>query len=136
MAMKPSAPAWLDRELAAWEAEGLVTPDQVRVIRARYSAPAAATEGTVSSPGGGGAAAVPGKPWGVILFGGFGAVLLGLGVILLFAKSIAELNNDWMNRFRFVYRAPEPAAVRGLPNAALVWQGELATRAFWNGGMD
>ncbi|MFA5206851.1 MAG: DUF2157 domain-containing protein [Lentisphaeria bacterium] len=82
--MKPSAPAWLDRELAAWEAEGLIAPDQVRNIRARYSAPAAAAEVPVPSvevPD----AAVPGKPWGVLLFGGFGAVLLGLGVILLFA---------------------------------------------------
>ncbi|MFA5206852.1 MAG: GDYXXLXY domain-containing protein [Lentisphaeria bacterium] len=51
-------------------------------------------------------------------------------------KSITELDNDWVNRFRFVYRAPESAALQGLPNAALVWQGELATRAFWNGGVD
>ena len=51
-------------------------------------------------------------------------------------KPITELNNDWGHAVRFVYHAPAPAALRGLPNAALVWQGELPTRAFWARGVD
>lgn len=82
--MKPSAPAGLDRELAAWEAEGLVTPEQARAIRARYSA-AAVAETPVPPPVVTAAAAADSRPWGAILFGGLGAVLVGLGVILLFA---------------------------------------------------
>jgi uncharacterized membrane protein len=78
--MKPSAPAWLDRELAAWEAEGLVTPEQARAIRSRYSA-AMAVEAAVPPM----ADAAASRPWGAILFGGLAAVLVGLGVILLFA---------------------------------------------------
>jgi uncharacterized membrane protein len=59
---------WLMKELESWLAEGVVSPEQAETLRQRY----AAREST-------------GLPWGLILFGGLGAVVLGLGVILLFA---------------------------------------------------
>lgn len=50
-------------------------------------------------------------------------------------KHLTELT-DWGHAVRFVYQAPAPAVLQGLPNAALVWQGELPTRAFWARGVD
>lgn len=58
---------WLSKELDRWSANGLVTPDQAARIRALYPPPEA------------------GAPWGMIAFSGIGAVVLGLGVILLLA---------------------------------------------------
>jgi uncharacterized membrane protein len=58
---------WLFRETGHWVVEGIVTDQQARLIRQRY-------EGA------------PGHPsWGILLFAGFGAVVAGLGVTLLFA---------------------------------------------------
>ncbi|MEI8079692.1 MAG: hypothetical protein WCH61_08730, partial [bacterium] len=50
-------------------------------------------------------------------------------------KPIADITDGWQ-AVRFVYHAPTPAALPGLPNAALVWQGELPSRAFWSRGVD
>jgi len=58
---------WLRGELAQWQAEGLIDASQAGRIAARYPAPQPATA------------------WGTIVFSGIGAVVLGLGVILLFA---------------------------------------------------
>lgn len=61
---------WLATELERWTADGLITADQASRLRARYPVeprdPAA-------------------PPWGVIVFFALGAVVVGLGVILLFA---------------------------------------------------
>ena len=64
------------KKLDEWAAEGLITAEQAEAIRAREPAPK-------SSP-----------PWGILIFAGFGAVVLGLGVILLFAY-----NWDQMHKF-------------------------------------
>ncbi|MFO7871714.1 MAG: DUF2157 domain-containing protein [Kiritimatiellia bacterium] len=56
----------ISKELKAWVSEGLITAGQEQAIRARYE------QGT-------------GTSWGMILFSGLGAVVTGLGVILLFA---------------------------------------------------
>jgi uncharacterized membrane-anchored protein len=45
-------------------------------------------------------------------------------------KRLTELRQDWSTRFRFVYRSPDGVFSTNLPNANLVWQGELRTRAF------
>ena len=50
-------------------------------------------------------------------------------------KLIADITDGWQS-VRFVYQAPAPAALQGLSNAALVWQGKLPTRAFWSRGVD
>ncbi|MCX6992645.1 MAG: DUF2157 domain-containing protein [Kiritimatiellaeota bacterium] len=67
---------WLKGELAAWVSEGIIASDQAEAIRKRYP------EET------------PGFAWGTIIFAGLGGVILGLGVILLFAY-----NWDQMPRF-------------------------------------
>jgi uncharacterized membrane protein len=58
---------WLLAEIDRWVAEGIVTQEQAVRLRARYS-PAEA-----------------GPPWGLIVFASAGAMVIGLGVILLFA---------------------------------------------------
>jgi len=67
---------WLLSELEAWVQEGIINDTQARAIRSRYSAPEQA--GT----------------WGRIAFASFGAILIGLGIILLFAY-----NWDKMHKF-------------------------------------
>lgn len=63
-------------KLAEWTAAGLISPAQAQAIRARE------------------AEEKPGLPWGILIFAGFGAVVIGLGVILLFAY-----NWDKMHKF-------------------------------------
>ena len=63
-------------KLAEWTAAGLISPEQATAIRAREPVEK------------------PGLPWGILIFAGFGAVVLGLGVILLFAY-----NWDKMHKF-------------------------------------
>src|SRR5262249_2819017 len=58
---------WLWRESPQWEARGLITPEQGKQIRNLYPEPAAAL------------------PWSTILFSGLGALIAGLGIILLVA---------------------------------------------------
>jgi uncharacterized membrane protein len=58
---------WLHAEIERWVAEKIISPDQAIRLRELYPAREAAL------------------PWGMILFSGLGAVLLGLGAILLFA---------------------------------------------------
>ncbi len=64
---------WLREEIARWEADGLVTPEIGAALRRRYPAPADATS------------------WGTIVFASAGAVVVGLGVILLFAYNWDEI---------------------------------------------
>lgn len=58
---------WLNAEIDRWTAQGIVTAAQGSQIRALYVEPA----GTLS--------------WGLLVFFGLGAVIVGFGVILLFA---------------------------------------------------
>jgi len=64
--------AWLHEELGHWVAEGLLTSAQGERLRARYP---------LESSG-----------WGRLALTGFGAVLIGLGVVLLFAYNWAEMS--------------------------------------------
>jgi len=56
---------WLYDQLGRWTAQGLISDDQAARIRDLYPAPQAAL------------------PWGLIVFSGIGAIVAGLGVILL-----------------------------------------------------
>jgi len=58
---------WLRGEVTAWEQRGLLSPAQADAIRALYPVERGGTA------------------WGVIVFASLGAVIAGLGVILLFA---------------------------------------------------
>jgi uncharacterized membrane protein len=58
---------WLRDQTEVWVAQGVVSADQAARIRALYPEPAA------------------GLPWAMLIFSGLGAVVVGLGVILLFA---------------------------------------------------
>ncbi len=60
---------WLKRELPAWEAEGLLAPGAGEKLLARYDNPSA------------------GLAWGYIIFGALGALLIGAGIIALFAAN-------------------------------------------------
>jgi uncharacterized membrane protein len=58
---------WLLAEIDLWLNEGLIAAEQAEIIRRRYQAPE------------------QGSAWGRIIFISIGAILFGLGVILLFA---------------------------------------------------
>jgi uncharacterized membrane protein len=64
---------WLFTEIERWTNDKIISEDQAAEIRARYPA----------SP--------PRRSWGLILFSGLGAVVVGLGVILLLAYNWAEI---------------------------------------------
>lgn len=67
---------WLLGEIERWTEEKLITPEQAAALRGRYAP---------SEPAG---AAVP---WGLLVFATAGAIVIGLGVILLFAYNWAEI---------------------------------------------
>lgn len=66
--------SWLMAEIDRWKAEGLVTEEQAGRLRQRYAQP-------------------PGEatPWGLLVFATTGAIVIGLGVILLFAYNWDEI---------------------------------------------
>jgi uncharacterized membrane protein len=64
---------WLMKELDGWVGRGLISQEQALQIRGLYPE------------------AQPGLPWGTIIFSGIGAVITGLGVILLLAYNWAAI---------------------------------------------
>ena len=68
---------WLLTEIDRWKAEGLVSPEQGDRIRQRYAQPPAPAAESV--------------PWGLLVFATAGAIVIGLGVILLFAYNWDEI---------------------------------------------
>ena len=64
---------WLYRELERWLDSGLIEREQAEAISALYPPPGEA------------------RPWALILFSGMGAVIVGLGIILLFAYNWAAM---------------------------------------------
>lgn len=64
---------WLRDQTEVWVGQGVVSAEQAARIRALYPEPAA------------------GLPWAMLVFSGLGAVIVGLGVILLFAYNWQEL---------------------------------------------
>lgn len=64
---------WLLAEIERWQAEGLINSDQAERLRRRYPLPA------------------DGPPWGLLVFASAGVIVIGLGVILLFAYNWDEI---------------------------------------------
>jgi uncharacterized membrane protein len=62
---------WLLAEIDRWKAEGVVSPEQAAQLRQRYEVPQPPPKEAV--------------PWGLLVFATAGAIVIGLGVILLFA---------------------------------------------------
>ena len=83
---------WLRDEIALWVNEGIIGPDQGTALKRRYPPPA---EGTA---------------WGRIIFFSIGAILFGLGVILIFAY-------NWEKMHKFVKLAVIFAALIGAHGA-------------------
>jgi uncharacterized membrane protein len=65
---------WLKREMAAWEREGVVDAAVTARLRERYEL-----------------AAANATPWGRLIFGSLGALLVGLGIIALLAANWGDL---------------------------------------------
>jgi len=66
---------WLEGEVREWERDGVISADQTKAILARYPGDAA------------------GRPWGMIIFSCLGAVIVGLGIILLLAYNWDAIPN-------------------------------------------
>jgi uncharacterized membrane protein len=71
---------WLLTEIDRWKAEGVVSSEQADQLRARYNQPPVAAAAIKES-----------VPWGLLVFATAGAIVIGLGVILLFAYNWEEI---------------------------------------------
>ena len=65
--------AWLQQQIADWVGEGLIDGAQAQTLRARYPLQ-------------------KGAGWGRLILSTLGAIIFGLGVILLFAYNWAEMH--------------------------------------------
>jgi len=83
---------WLRDEINLWVSEGIIGPDQGTILKRRYPAPA------------------QGTAWSRIIFFSIGAILFGLGVILIFAY-------NWERMHKFVKLAVILAALIGAHGA-------------------
>ena len=77
---------WLIDEIDLWVNEGIIAPEQGQAIKKRYPAPS------------------EGRAWSRIIFFSIGAILFGLGVILIFAY-------NWQRMHKFVKLAVIFAAI-------------------------
>jgi hypothetical protein len=84
---------WLHQEIPDWLAQGLIQPAQAEALRTRY--PLDARTG-----------------WGRLIFTGFGAVIFGLGVILLLAYNWEQL--DRFTKLALVFGALASAHTGGM----------------------
>lgn len=84
---------WLHDELRDWLSEGLIDNAQAQRLRARYPL-------------------APSRSWARVIFSSLGAILIGLGVILLFAY-------NWQQMHKFVKLAVIFSALIGAHGAAL-----------------
>lgn len=98
---------WLKREVAAWKSDGLVDAATADRILGRY-APSARR-----------------LSWGIMIIGGFGAFLIGLGIIALFAA-----NWDCFGRAARAAISLSPVVLCGVIALVATAKGVKAT-AFW-----
>lgn len=63
---------WLSSEIELWQADGIINSEQAQKILARYQHE-------------------PSNAWGTVVFSAIGAVIFGLGIILLFAYNWEEM---------------------------------------------
>lgn len=83
---------WLHSEIARWQQEGLINAEQASELTTRYPVAVSADDG-----------------WGKVIFAGLGALIFGLGIILIFAY-------NWQGMHRYV-------------KLSLVFAGLLSTHA-------
>jgi uncharacterized membrane protein len=83
---------WLLNEIDLWVKDGIIEPQQGQAIKKRYPAP------------------MEGRAWGRIIFFSIGAILFGLGIILIFAY-------NWQRMHKFVKLAVIFAAIIGAHGA-------------------
>jgi uncharacterized membrane protein len=72
---------WLLDEIERWKADGLVSAEQADRLRQRYDQPPAPPPPPAADA----------VPWGLLVFASAGAIVVGLGVILLFAYNWADI---------------------------------------------
>ncbi len=73
--MKTKYARWLEKESVNWVSEKIISPEQAAVLNKRYAQDEEST-----------------RSFGTMLFGGFGAVILALGIILLFAYNWQDMH--------------------------------------------
>ncbi|GEM_PF-1087249 len=98
---------WLRKEIAAWQSEGLISEETCAKLLARYP------QETTS------------RSWGIILAGSIGALLIGLGIIALFAA-----NWDSLGRPARAAIAIAPVILCGI-GALVATLKEHKNRVFW-----
>lgn len=85
---------WLLSEIERWTADEIITPEQGARLRERYTVP------------------VDGPPWGLLVFASAGALVIGLGVILLLAYNWNEIPK--FGKLGLVFTAIIAAHIGGL----------------------
>ncbi len=126
---------WLLAEMERWVAEGLITPEQRVRLRSRYALPEE-SRSAQGAPVARQAAASPeaGMSWGLLLFFGLGAAVLGLGVILLFAYNWAEMGR--YTKLGVIFGAMIAAHVGGLAlREKTDWRAKLGEALSFLGSM-
>lgn len=101
---------WLLAEIDRWKAEGVVSPEQAAQLRQRYEVPEPPPKEAV--------------PWGLLVFATAGAIVIGLGVILLFAYNWEDIPK--LGKLALVFAAvigSHAAAIRLLAKDG--WQPKL-----------
>ena len=98
---------WLCQEVDAWRQEGLIGDDLAATLHARYVSGGS----TVS--------------WGLVIVGAFAALLIGLGIIALFAA-----NWDQLGRSARAFASVLPILLCGGAAIHAAWRGRT-TMAFW-----
>jgi len=98
---------WMRGEIAAWRSEGLVTDELALKLLGRYEPNGAKVS------------------WGAMLAGAFGALLIGLGIIALFAA-----NWDCFGRAERAVIAVSPVVLCGLVALVASWKG-WKTMSLW-----
>ena len=86
--------SWLLSEIGRWTADGIISQEQADRLRQRYAAP------------------TDGPPWGLLVFASAGALVIGLGVILLFAYNWTEIPK--FGKLALVFAAVVTAHASGL----------------------
>ncbi len=102
-------------KLAVWVAAGLISPQQAEAIERHESHSGSDTS------------------WGILIFAGFGAVVLGLGVILLFAYNWAEMHK--FTKLGIVFGSVTATHAAGLWLSRTRWPHGVAEAAHMLGSM-
>lgn len=102
---------WMRREIAGWQAEGLLEEGLCQRLRERY--PIGQEK--------------DGATWGMLLFGGLGSLMIGLGIIALFAANWEQLNRPARTLVSLL-----PLALCGTTAVVATWKNDRG-QPFWEG---